>query len=336
MKKKIKVCEFAYERVEINGFTGDVSFCCPAFTKIQSIGNIKNQSFQEIWNGEIAQKIRQSMIDGNFKYCYIDKCCSNEELLIEISPKITNKANWPKIVELAPSSICNARCIMCRDVYKLDPAEKEKGFYDKMLPKYLEILKYAKYMNLNQCGEALACPHCKKLIQETIKINPNIKIGILSNGKNCNLKTFNDYGILNNIYWVQCSIHATTKKTYDKIVKDSDFKIIKENLQWLSELKKARHIERITMNFVVMSYNFKEIPKFIKWAKKLDFECDFWEIRQHPGEVVSKMQEDKNFKKLAVFNKEHPKHNEFINILKHPALKEEHVHIDSFLLNLIK
>lgn len=82
MNKESRICQFAYSRVEIVGMTGEVTFCCPSYTDFYILGNLHKQSFEEIWNGKKAKRMRQSMLDGSFKYCHTDMCCSNNELLI--------------------------------------------------------------------------------------------------------------------------------------------------------------------------------------------------------------------------------------------------------------
>ena len=64
---KNRFCRQPWSFVEVhsNGFVWN---CCPSWIK-KPLGNILEQSWEEVWNGEIAQEYRQSMIDSTFKNC---------------------------------------------------------------------------------------------------------------------------------------------------------------------------------------------------------------------------------------------------------------------------
>lgn len=62
-----KLCIKPFANFEVWN-TGDVYICCGQYVPAP-IGNVFEQSFQEIWNSPIAQEIRRSMYDGSFKYC---------------------------------------------------------------------------------------------------------------------------------------------------------------------------------------------------------------------------------------------------------------------------
>ena len=66
-------CRQPWAFTEIHG-NGLVYNCCPGWVK-KPLGNILEQSWEEIWNGKIAKEYRQSMIDSTFKHC-IEKECS--------------------------------------------------------------------------------------------------------------------------------------------------------------------------------------------------------------------------------------------------------------------
>ena len=46
---------------------GNVLPCCPAWVNHYTIGNLKEQSAEEVWNGEKARDFRKSILDGSFK-----------------------------------------------------------------------------------------------------------------------------------------------------------------------------------------------------------------------------------------------------------------------------
>ena len=54
---------FKWFEVSQGNETGDVYMCCPSWLDMP-IGNLTRQSVEEIWNGEKAQEIRRSILDG--------------------------------------------------------------------------------------------------------------------------------------------------------------------------------------------------------------------------------------------------------------------------------
>src|SRR5690606_29995681 len=52
---------------------GDVFLCCPSWLDTP-VGNLTRQTVGDVWNGEVAQDIRRSILDGSFEYCDAVKC----------------------------------------------------------------------------------------------------------------------------------------------------------------------------------------------------------------------------------------------------------------------
>ena len=67
-----RFCRQPWSFVEIHG-TGEVYNCCPGWIT-KSLGNILEQTWEEVWNGEIAQEFRQSMLDSTFTNCIAKNC----------------------------------------------------------------------------------------------------------------------------------------------------------------------------------------------------------------------------------------------------------------------
>jgi len=68
LSEKIKKCKWVYTKFFIEG-DGQVGPCCWAQVRM---GNIKEQSFDEIWNGEKYNELRECIKNGDLKYC--SKC----------------------------------------------------------------------------------------------------------------------------------------------------------------------------------------------------------------------------------------------------------------------
>ena len=71
--KKLDNCPVAWQTIRVES-DGNVIFCPDEWIGNYKIGNVKKNSIAEIWNGELAQKFRNSLNeDGLFPAC--SRCC---------------------------------------------------------------------------------------------------------------------------------------------------------------------------------------------------------------------------------------------------------------------
>jgi MoaA/NifB/PqqE/SkfB family radical SAM enzyme len=69
-----KICYNPWTHFEVNNPNGDVTMCCDVPTVL---GNVNEQSIEEIWNGEKYQKLRRMMFEQG-----AEKMCGPDCLLI--------------------------------------------------------------------------------------------------------------------------------------------------------------------------------------------------------------------------------------------------------------
>lgn len=62
-----RFCDRPWREVQLTG-DGSVLMCCEAMLPA-AIGNVRENSAEEIWNGAAAQEVRESILDGSFRYC---------------------------------------------------------------------------------------------------------------------------------------------------------------------------------------------------------------------------------------------------------------------------
>ena len=129
---------------------------------------------------------------------------------------------------------------------------------------------------------------------------------------------------------IRISIHATTAKTYGKIVKNGEkyFPIIIKNLYYLGKLRKEYGFG-LYIHMVVTADNYKEIPKFIELAKKFNATPHFWEFRY---ENCSYQIEEN----ICITDIKHPKHNELRKVMQHPLVRKNKELFSPVLQHLIR
>jgi radical SAM protein with 4Fe4S-binding SPASM domain len=244
------VCLQPFRFLEIRE-DGNCYPCCPGWGRIV-FGNIFQHSFEDIWNGENARKMRRSVLDGTYEYCDFKKCKvlpdgmdHNENIKVlfeksELGPKFSEVMNeYPQTVNFGQDAQCNVRCVICRDCQKYTSQEQIKKLNEKIPQLFLPMLKDAKRVICSSSGELFASKHSRDLVKAISHKYPHIKFTVRTNGLMCDEKNCLDLGILDKMDNVIVSLHAATQKTYNKMVLDSDFYKIIENIKWLSSLNNA-------------------------------------------------------------------------------------------------
>ena len=325
-------CKAPFEQVMVMA-NGDVFFCCDAMWNINAVlGNINKQSFDEIWNSELAQEIRRKALKNEYPYCKLELCKSRVSGDSIVQSFISdNKIDYdiimkkyPKFVSLAPDFECNINCVTCRKhLFKYSDEEIE-SLNKKIDSVYLPILKDAEIVMLNSSGEALASRHCKTLINAITQKYPNIKFGLLTNGILCNERNLKQLNIIDKLCTVIVSVNAATKQTYEKFSVGGSYKLVMKNLQFLKSLVRKGKLNCVIVSFVITSLNYKEIPTFIKYAKENCFYLQFIHYVDW-GKELNYLPDE-----LAVHKTTHPEFPAYVRIYKKymlPYLEESKYYI---------
>jgi MoaA/NifB/PqqE/SkfB family radical SAM enzyme len=296
---------------------GNVYPCCIAWTRY-SFGNFNTDSFDEIWNGERARNFRRAILDGSYRFCKKDLCVDwankhNRGSFYtekEISERFKETMDAPLHVDFCHDTHCNVRCVMCRDCQKHNSKEKARKLDEKIESIFLPMVQNASLVAIGGIGEALASDHSRNLIKKIAANNPKIKFDIRTNGLLANRENFEKLGIIRRVASVVISLHATQKDIYEKIVLDSNFDRIMENIEELRKMQTEGGIVALSFVSVVSLLNYKDMVNFAHLAKKYDAIVLFLEYENF-GTLMGQ-----KYKEMAVFNKKHPRFMEFFNILQ--------------------
>lgn len=86
-------CQQPWQRVQIRS-TGEVCPCCAFFSSELTLGNIKNKTIYELWNGEEMKNLRQLHKNGSFaENPWCKKCVAGMCGSIDSSELINIKTN---------------------------------------------------------------------------------------------------------------------------------------------------------------------------------------------------------------------------------------------------
>lgn len=317
-------CNQPFNRIEIYE-NGDVYNCCPPFINNYSIGNIFQTPFDEIWNGEKSKLLRRKILNGDFSQCadICNKKNGNDYIDNWFGETITK---YPEEISVSSDNTCNVKCKICRDenfhtTFNKDTLENEIETI------WLPIFKDAKLLRFGCSGEPFASYKEMLLIKKSSQKYPDLKFHFHTNGILADEALLRDLNVFDKIDTMTVSLHSATFWTYNKIVRNGNWHKVMSNLKLYSSMK----IKKFRMIFCVYSDNYKEMPSFIKLAKKYNAQAEFWALRPNNACEVGK-----NFDKYSIINPKHKYHKNLIKILHNPIFNGENVILYPELKNLIQ
>ncbi len=321
-------CTQPFNRIEIFA-NGNVFTCCPEYINNYSIGNIYETPFKDIWNGERAKSIRKKILQGDYTICN-DICnlknnnCTNEKYFSETVEE------YPSEVSISSDCTCNVRCRICRDEYQHSTYNKE-DLEEEINTIWIPIFKNAKILKFGISGEPFASLKEKMIIKKAQEVYPDIKFHFHTNGILGNEKLLRELNVYNKTEIMTVSLHSASRWTYNRVVVGGNWDKVLSNLKLYSQMKRDNLLHQFRMIFVVYSENYKDIPKFVKLAKKYNAKAEFWALMKNDFNEIGR-----NFDKYSIINENHKYHKNLIKILKDPILQSENVVLYPVLNQLIQ
>lgn len=324
----MKVCLKPFQSAEFH-LGGDVYVCCPNWMR-RPIGNLSSQSIEEIWNSQAAKEIRESIIDGSFRYCDKTNCPfllsdtlpSFEKIDPHFQNQLKNKTlhleKLPEEIMLNYDLSCNLSCPSCRTKLTVhNPGTSEHStvlsYTDKIFNEFLAPLGDDKLvLNITGSGDPLASHVYRDLLEKLEgREKPNLRIELQTNGLLFTPHNWNKlHKIWNNIDRIFVSIDAATEETYIKVRRGGNWATIQSNMKFLCDLRKKDQFKYLQANLVVQKTNYKEMPSFTKMF--LDMGCDVvsfsllndWST--WPKDI---------FNDQLVWRENHPEYRHFLKVL---------------------
>lgn len=316
---KGKYCFHPFNTVTIDR-RGECFVCiCQAWLPI-SVGNILEfNSLTEIVQSVRAREIQRSIVDGSYKYCDHHTC----SLIIDnqLNSSIRHKPDTINWINFAIDDSCNLQCPSCRtgmrfvkDGPEFDHRMKISSHVAQLISQHDEFLRFT----LSADGDPFASHVYRNLMTNIKPGRPQSKleIEIVTNGILLKSHWQDIENIHNNIVRVRVSFDAATAGTYQDIRGGSWDKLIESSQfinQWLTQAKKENdQIKTVTeANFVVQVGNYHEMKQFVELAQQLGFgTVAFQKI------VNWNTWPDSVYQQKAVWEKNHPEHQQLVDILQ--------------------
>ena len=321
-------CPEPFTRFDI-GPNGDVSVCCGHWVHKQ-IGNFTNDSVESIINSPDAKKIRNSILDGSYKYCNHLECRPmiqetlpvNTELPDNSSIDSNKSTNAIEQILFAYDRSCNLSCPSCRTEKVMEKTSDVDAKVMAVTEKLLPIMSGLKILNINPAGELFASKASRRLLHHiSDETCPDLQIEIISNGTLFSETEWKKFpGIHNKVKSVRVSIDASSKRTFESLRRLAIYEPFIENIHFLSRLRKEGLVPQLQFSFTYQLENFREMPDFVKFAKDMNADLVIFERLQNLGAYS-----DEEYRRIAVHKYDHVQFAEFKSIINNPLMDQAFV-----------
>ncbi len=323
----VKICPYPFSRIELTDLKSYIP-CCGFWLTDEYF---KLDPGKDLYNGQQAQELRARILKGDYSLCNRHLCNVPLLSMEELKSQVDNVLNETPItshvlkkilmgesdLECGPASIaitsdkrCNLSCPTCRNKMIVNVTKEEQKVIDqctRFLKKYASTLIAIK---ISGSGEVFFSPWLRSLFKElTKKSYPKLEfINILTNGVLATPKMLKELSFFEKpVKELSVSIDAGDEETYKK-VRGNSWKILIENLKYISKNIDKSNIIVFRFLFVVRKENYRSMKKFIKLANDLNATAihfsrySYWEAT------------DLDYEKEAVFLPAHPGYKEFKQI----------------------
>lgn len=274
-KYKGKFCRMPFDALQIDQ-DGDVQLCdCQAFMPY-TIGNIYENSLQDIWSSEAADRVRQSVADEDFTYC--SWSCAHLATLPDRPAVVPVTQDFPKTIKLDMDRSCNLKCPSCREDIII---EKHSDRINKQVELYEHIKQWAlnnpdKVIRLHpvESGEVFAS-HSGLTFLKSLRDYPhnNLKLTITTNGTLINRHQELLSNISHLIESFAVSIDASTPETYAQ-VRGGDWNELLAGLDFV----KNNFKNPVLFRFCIQKNNCHEIESFADFARQYRANINYQKI----------------------------------------------------------
>jgi molybdenum cofactor biosynthesis enzyme MoaA len=341
-----RFCPVPFARVDVHQ-GGEVAMCCTHWLPT-NIGNVFEDTAENILNSTTAKDIRRSVVDGSFKYCSHTDCESiaNDKLPFKrdfvgkafdddyyhIDDKILSDAFALKAFEIPNVSYllfcldrsCNLSCPSCRTDVIMVKGEERDRLYDTTERVVLPMLRNAKRVMINPSGEAFLSRPSRRLLEQLAEPGyENLTVDIITNGTLCDQAEWDKFAHLyRRIGYIRVSIDGASKAVIEKLRRGTKFEPLVENLNNLARMHKEGLFVNFFVSFTYQRDNLFEMEEFLRFAGSFGVSTIIFERLQNVGAFTPEEYQDR-----AVHLVDHPLHSDFIRTARR-VKQNDRVYID--------
>ena len=251
------ICNIPKKTLTIDNQGNCLVCICDGWLPI-SVGHITDfDSFDEIWQTDLAKTIQKDVEDKKFTWCSVDYCgIKNTNMLQDIFH-----------ININIDESCNLQCPTCRD--HLMNFTEGKIYQDKLvwanhIVKLLEKFNHETLITMSGNGDPFASLIYRPILMNTMP-KPLQNFRIMTNGLLLK-KLLKKTTVYHNIRYLSISIDAGDKATYEKVRLNGKWQTLIENLNFLKlELEDDKFVN---LNFCLHNENLDSLDNFVELVEK--------------------------------------------------------------------
>ena len=320
------VCFKPFQWFEL-GWNKQAYSCCSGWVT-KSIGRMPEQSALEIWRSEDARAMRESVLDGSFKYCRKEYCphlqeesspvVHKSEAFIREFRRFVDEPELPKRLNCSYDVSCNLSCPSCRTEIK-QSTRSEREANDRLFESMLgELGEGLEVINITGSGDPFASRHFWHILTNGgLEKFPNIRIRLHTNGQLLDAKHWQKMeSIRAQISDIEISFDGASKEVFEANRYPAIWERQLANLKFISEARKRGEFKMLQTDFVVQANNWHQMKDFIE----LSLEHHVDHVRFMSLNNWGTFTEDQ-YRAMAVHRPEHPQHAALLEMLRDPIFR---------------
>ena len=266
--KSHKRCPLPFTQLYLHS-TGDVYPC--SFAQNYPLGNVRDQTLEEIWQGERLKEFRKSHLELKNEQCVRsqkDHACHLHH------DRLKSEACYQEVIKTPPirldfmvDSFCNLKCVMCTNVLEDNGGYDDESFWEHCREKIFPYVKEIEIIG----GEPLILDNTFKLIDLVSECNPECMWRVTTNAHYQFNERFKKAADKMNFESFAVSVDSLKPDIFEKIRKGARLNLVLKTLDDWQAYSKTRSEQRpmkVVVNFVVQKENAFELPSFIDYCLK--------------------------------------------------------------------
>ena len=332
---------------------GVLSPCCPGLLTMPLGLQSPRRSFSDLWNGATARLFRKAMHSTRLdSVCRRESCpffmhgllprptengldmsavpaglypeglLNDSAVLAAVRGKAVRLDYTPRTIAMACDRRCNLSCASCRSTRAVKISKTESAFLDTVNEYVHSIGEHLLEIELSGSGEVFYSPFGLSFLRSLSRgAFPRMNVHIVTNGQLLTGALWESLGQAQSfINRIDVSIDAAVEETYEAIRVGASWKRLRDNLLFMSQLRKTGAIGMLMFNFVVSVRNFREISLFLRMAENYGADTVMITALQDWGDGMRY-----NYEKEAVHLLTHPLHKEFVKTIQSVREKSQRV-----------
>ncbi len=259
-------------------FEGRVLAC--AYNQKVELGHYPQNSIGQMWfESPEGNKLREHMQHNDLSYgCKHCKYFFNSRKFSGLKPLVFDRyseiktVNYPKVLEFELSNTCNLECVMCngkvsssiranRDKLPPIPMAYDDAFV-KQLEEFIPHIEEAKFYG----GEPFLIPVYHRIWDLILKLNPQARIFVITNGTTLNtrIKDLLEQGNFD----IAVSMDSPQKIFLEAIRVNTRHEVVMQNIEYLNNYCRQRG-KNLVISFTLMRINWREFVKIIHFCNDI-------------------------------------------------------------------